>query len=199
VNNEQAGNMFKIGLQKRNIQILQFDVHAGNGGKPFNAKVYTREGDYSGYDKDASAWTLIQEVFDLTSLGKGNLTPLPPLSSGSVVLRAGSTHSFYDTLITPTTKYTNGVVEGAKHSSSNNDIVFFEGLGKKYTFGNSFLPRGSLEWTNLVFNPIACSLEWTNLVFDPIAFNLWPRLFSYVMPKVSFRYYYYIYMYEPIR
>lgn len=140
-NNQQAGNMFKVEVQKRDLQILQFDVHAMNTGAKLNAKVYTKEGDYTGYDTDPAAWTILQEVSDVTSLGEGTLTPLPPLSSGSIILKAGSTHSFYVTLTTATMKYTNGVKEGLKHSSSNNDIHFFEGLGKKFPFGTAYAPR----------------------------------------------------------
>lgn len=137
--NQQAGNMFKIAVQQSKLQILGFKIHTTGAGS-YNAKVYHKASDFVGSENKIGDWTLLQEANGVESQGEGTLTPLPPLSSGPILLEAGSTHSFYVTLTTPYMKYTNGNSFGAMYAE-NEDMQFFQGNGKSYPFGGTFSPR----------------------------------------------------------
>lgn len=89
-NNGQAGNMWRI-KARNNIRIQQFQINAGNKGVTLVAEVYTKAGDYRGYESKPDDWTLVQDT-EFISEGDDKLSTLPLLPN-PIVVDAGNMHS----------------------------------------------------------------------------------------------------------
>jgi hypothetical protein len=133
--NGQSGNMFNINVLS-NITITDFDVNA-NSNTTGNFEVYYKTGSYQGAETNAAAWTLIGTANNITSNGQGNPTPLG--LNLSLQLQSGA-HAFYVTGTTAGVQYTNGTNNNNIYAQ-NNEIEFFEGIGKAYPFGATYSPR----------------------------------------------------------
>ena len=131
--NNHNGNMFNINVLS-NITITDFDVHSTVTG---NFEVYYKTGSYQGAETNAGAWTLIGTANNITSNGLGNPTPLG--LNLSLQLQSGA-HAFYVTGTNNYLQYTNGTNNNNIYAQ-NNEIEFFEGVGKAYPFGATFSPR----------------------------------------------------------
>jgi subtilisin-like proprotein convertase family protein len=165
--NGQAGNMFDLAAIN-DLTIDSFDIHM-NAGVTGDAEIYFKTGTWVGSDMDASAWTLLETVTGVTSLGDNVPTPLN-LDMG-VAVAAGETVAFYVTLTDVGLAYTNGTVTGALFASDDNMEVF-EGAGKVYPFDNTFEPRnfnGNIVYT-IAGDPdtatldLDCSMLGENLI-----------------------------------
>lgn len=140
--NQQAGNMFKIQVQRTsNLQLLGFDFFARVPNSPFQALVFHKEGDFVGFENNPAAWTLLQQSSGTTNQAANAFTELPPLGTKSIILQRGTVHSFYVTLTNGgMLRYSNGKQVGAEYRK-NGDFVFYEGYGKAYPFAGTFQPR----------------------------------------------------------
>lgn len=159
--NGQAGNMFQVTV-KRTIEILSFDIHSKATGS-VNASVYTRPGPFQDYVSSQDGWQLVLKEDWVTSWGEGELTPLSPFWN-PVIVNAGATQSFYVTLDTPDIRYTNADNLGARYAW-NDDIDFFQGVGKTYPFGVTYSPRiwnGRINYIPSEARGLATTLEGGN-------------------------------------
>jgi hypothetical protein len=114
-------------------------IHAKTAGAIHTAKVYTKTESYVGHERNPASWTLIQGPINVESLREPVLTS-PPLFENPVAISAGATQAFYVTLTFSNMSYTNGHYEGNVYTSDDN-LLFFEGVGKSYEFGSTFRPR----------------------------------------------------------
>lgn len=111
--------------------------------------MFVKVGDYRGYESKPEDWTLVQDI-EFVSEGDDKLSLLPLLPN-PIVVDAGEMVSFYLTLITPDLKYTNGNSE-ENIFASNEDLEFYEGVGKVFPFAGTFRPRifnGIIRYTVL--------------------------------------------------
>ena len=107
------------------VKILGFDINAKEG--EHTVEVYTKSGHYKGFEKNRSAWTLIQTV-KVWSNGKDKLTPLVNLPK-ALTVNKDSTQSFYVKLNTHSLRYTKGNNEDWA-SGEDQNIRIMEGCGK---------------------------------------------------------------------
>ncbi len=133
--NGQNGNMFNVTILD-NITITDFDVHQ-YAGQTGNFEVYYKTGTYNGFEGNAGAWTLLATATNITSSGLGNPTPLG--LNLNLQLAPGN-YAFYVTGTNTNVHYTNGTNTNNIYAQ-NNEIQFFEGVGKSYPFGSTFSPR----------------------------------------------------------
>ena len=129
------GNMFKVEALK-DVFITSFDIHTLNTGVGA-VQVYTRQGDYTGYESSSGGWELIYDR-SIDQQGRNTLTQLGSLSTPIKILR-GSFQSFY---IWAERKlvYNIGTSEGSVYASDDS-LVFFEGIGVTNPFGTRSSPR----------------------------------------------------------
>ena len=110
-------------------------------------KVYTKSGDYSGYESVGIGWNLIYDNASLQMKGRGKPTELDGVMP--VNISRGQYQSFYvwsqEKLV-----YKRGTQEGAPYVSDDNMIVY-EGIGLNGFFGvRRFSPRvwsGTIHYT----------------------------------------------------
>jgi hypothetical protein len=133
--NGQNGNMFNVSILD-NITIIDFDVHQ-YAGQTGNFEVYYKTGVYNGFESNAGAWALLGVANNITSSGFGNPTPLG--LNLNLQLAPGN-YAFYVTGTNTSVHYTNGTNPNNIYVQ-NNEIQFFEGVGKSYPFGSTFSPR----------------------------------------------------------
>ena len=129
--------MFKV-KALNDIVITSFDINT-----MFRVvgevKVYTRSGDYSGYESVGIGWDLIYDNTSLQMNGRGKPTELDDVMP--VRLSRGEYQSFYvwseEKLV-----YKRGTQEGAPYVSDDN-LVIYEGIGLPGLFGGlrRFSPR----------------------------------------------------------
>ena len=102
-------------------------------------KVYTRSGDYIGYESDSDGWDLIYDNTSLQMNGRGRPTKLDDVMA--VNLSRGQYQSFYvwsdEKLV-----YKRGTQDGAPYVSDDN-LVIYEGIGLPGLFSSMrrFSPR----------------------------------------------------------
>lgn len=109
-------------------------------------KVYTRSGDYSGYESDSEGWNLIYDNASLQMNGRGKPTELDDVMA--VSLSNGQYQSFYvwaeEKLV-----YKRGTMEGRPFVSDENMIIY-EGIGLPGLLLRRFSPRvwsGTVHYT----------------------------------------------------
>lgn len=137
-NSGSYGNHFEI-IAFKPMAIRSLDFHTDLT-EATRVQVWTRQGSYIGYERDASAW---RQVCDTVVTGKGymNLTPIPEQYFSNVYVDKGSKVSFYVTLETPNLRYTKGDT-GTSNGGINTDIKIYPGAGVgQYPFGSTLAPR----------------------------------------------------------
>ena len=143
--NGSDGNMFDVkALHELTIDSFTCNSDTVNDGT-FDAAVYYRQGEYSGYEQDSSAWILVGSAADIVSNGPGQETELPIVID--ITIPKSATYAFYITTTDESNlKYTDGTVEGAVYVEDAG-IQFFEGVGKAYPFNNTYRPR---VWNGII-------------------------------------------------
>ena len=142
--NRGGGNFFQVDALSH-LFITRFDIHIL---QETHVQVYTKTGNYVGFESDSTAWTLIHSEEMGNPEGDGNATPLSPFDGGAVEMLAGSTQSFY-VLSTNPLEYTNGEGEGGVFREDAH-LRIREGKGSPSFFSTStFSPRifnGNIEY-----------------------------------------------------
>ena len=105
-------------------------------------KVYTKDGDYVGFEGNQAAWTLIYEKSVSSSgantdLGKLDLALLVP----------ANTFKSFHVWTSLGIRYTNGSGEGNVYSQNAGEIIFYEGKGAGGEFGRTYFPR---VWNGII-------------------------------------------------
>lgn len=147
-NNGASGNVYKVMTKEQDLQITSFSVNANAG--TGQVKVWAKIGEYAGFEDNAGAWTLLQDV-SVTSSGEANtLAALPDLDT-PYQMSAGSIHSFkvWSEL---GVGYTNGGAEGSIFPCDQNpgDMDVMEGKGCSNELDCPYVPRvwnGKIEYT----------------------------------------------------
>lgn len=136
-NNGQRGAMFDITATNA-VTINSFSslLYAGTTA---DYEIYYRTGTHVGHENNSADWTFLGGATGVTSLGIATPTPLPiPVN---IAIPAGQTYSFY---VTNTSggglAYTDGTNVG-DFLAGNADLTIYEGTGKSYPYGLSFLVR----------------------------------------------------------
>lgn len=142
--NRGGGNFFQVDALSH-LFITRFDIHIL---QETHVQVYTKTGNYVGFESDSTAWTLIHSEEMGNPEGDGNATPLSPFEGGAVEMLAGSTQSFY-VLSTNPLEYTNGEGEGGVFREDAH-LRIREGKGSPSFFSTpTFSPRifnGNIEY-----------------------------------------------------
>jgi len=146
-----AGTMFDIKTKDRDIMIhtLGFNTYKKSD---ISIEVWTREGTYTLFEKDISGWT---RLVNMTLEGQGLDVPtiLPYGSFDPIAIRRDTRQAFYIRTTGPFIRYSDGVSEG-RVVSSNEDIILFEGAGKrKEITGATMSPRiwnGVIKYETIV-------------------------------------------------
>ena len=142
--NGQNGNMFDINV-KNPVAITGFTMNVTASG---TAEIYYRSGSYVGYESSATGWTVVATNVTVASTGAVLVSLPTSLSLGSGI------HAFYVTMSSGSVAYTNGTSIGSVFAS-NNDLDFYQGVGKSYPFGSTFSPR---VWNGRIhYGSVGCS------------------------------------------
>jgi hypothetical protein len=132
------GNMFEV-LATNDVYVKGFEIYVKDPATNVSAFVYTKTGSYVPYENEKDAWLLVQSV-TVISRGDAGLTKMP-LMDEPLVIRAGSRQAFYITLeASRKLLYTRGNSSGALYHGDEN-LQFFQGVGKGYPFAATFSPR----------------------------------------------------------
>ena len=134
-----AGVMFDVEA-KNDIVIYGVDINTIVQNSA-DVEMWTKEGTYKGYEKDASAWTLLFNS-TLECNGIDVPTPIPTGSFDPVVMKASNRRSFYITFPKGASlRYITGNEEGQEYKS-NDDLTIFEGIARRVGFDSAmYSPR----------------------------------------------------------
>lgn len=116
------GTMFYVEAM-RDIELSSFDFYSAvvTTGE---VQIYTRPGQYNGYEIDEAGWSLVYDNPSLTMNGRSTPTLLGDIG---VRIRKGSSQSFF--IYTPTKlMYAPGSVEGSLFSYDES-VKLYEGIG----------------------------------------------------------------------
>ena len=136
--NGQNGTMFNIvNTSATAITIGSFDQCFLGAGTSAQIQIYTKAGTWSGFESNASAWTLVGSTTNFAHGVAPALDPLPiPVN---VTIAAGATQGFYITGDTGTTvAYTSGVGQLGAVIGSDVNLQVTAGVGKSFPFGGTF-------------------------------------------------------------
>lgn len=141
--NIQSGNMFDISAKKTLI-IDSFSLNVNNFSS-IQVNVYIKSGSYSGYQTNASAWTLIKSIQGIQAKGLGNRTNI---NLNGYLLPAGS-YGIY-------VQVSEGILfNSGNQNRSNNDLSF---SGGDAISGNFSSVVSNFTWSgNLFYRPVLCS------------------------------------------
>ncbi|MGF1765645.1 PEP-CTERM sorting domain-containing protein [Aliivibrio kagoshimensis] len=140
-NNGHTGNMFDLTTFSNDLLITGLDVNLENTiGSDVLIDVYIKTGSYTGFENNASAWTLVSSSFGISS-GTNNPTFI---DISDFYLEAAKSFGVYITTDDSTMKYTNGA-----NLFENDDLQVVTGIGIGGLFGSAFNPRtwnGSIHY-----------------------------------------------------
>ena len=129
-----SGNMFDIATKDRDIWITQLSLlRQAAIPKVFDAEVFTKTGNYSGFEEAASQWTLLHTQ---TVERQDLFFDLEPFSE-PLRVPAGSFQAFYVRLDGSDLQSTQECCEGDLYVE-NSDLAIFTGNAVNGRFGNSF-------------------------------------------------------------
>lgn len=99
------GNMFTVTAKEEAVKVTTLSFHTDYSEGEVTAMVYTRMGDFVGYENEPQAWRKICES-SLRGGGAGFPSMIEPEDFESVSMLPGQTASFYITLTTADIRYT---------------------------------------------------------------------------------------------
>jgi hypothetical protein len=128
---EGFGVMFTVRSKKLELRILtlEFSSFLGPSGGQVDVMVYTKLGDYTGYENIPSEWTLISEATIKTArLGLGTLIPTNNFTS--VSMEPNQRRAFYVTLKSMQLRYSeaNGIIGDVASQDSHFEVHVGGGL-----------------------------------------------------------------------
>ncbi len=140
-NNGHTGNMFDLTTFSNDLLVTGLDVNLKNLiGSDVSIDVYIKPGSYTGFESNASAWTLISSSFGISS-GVNSPTFI---DISDFYLKAAKSFGVYITTNDSTMKYTDG-----DNVFENDDLQIVTGVGVGGVFGTTFSPRtwnGSIHY-----------------------------------------------------
>eukprot|EP00591_Stephanopyxis_turris_P009218 CAMPEP_0195511260 /NCGR_PEP_ID=MMETSP0794_2-20130614/3641_1 /TAXON_ID=515487 /ORGANISM="Stephanopyxis turris, Strain CCMP 815" /LENGTH=331 /DNA_ID=CAMNT_0040638825 /DNA_START=185 /DNA_END=1177 /DNA_ORIENTATION=- len=118
------GCLFDL-LAIEDITVVSIDIHLALSTPDIPIQVYTKPGNYQGYELESTAWT---KIADTTVSGRGLTQPTPISSNNfiqSITIKSGSKQAFYITLL------------------ESKDMMYSEALG--YKRGDIFIQNTHLK------------------------------------------------------
>jgi hypothetical protein len=155
--NGNKGIMFDIEAQSgANVTINCFSPYLYLG-TTATYMIFYHPGTFVGTETNPAAWTLIDSVMNVASLGNDVITPIP--IAVNVTILAGQKAAFYITTssITAGIDYKNSgnAANVGEVAASNSDIILRKGVGKTHLFSTTYTSRtflGRIGYTpNVVF------------------------------------------------
>ena len=147
-----GGNMFDVTVLSAtdDLSIDSFDISIT--GDPIGVNVYYREGGYSGYETNESAWTLAGSA-TVTPQGIGNPTPL---AVGGITLEAGKTYGLYvdidSSSMANSVWFTNG-------STAHQDTYIQISAGAALTWGKFTGAQSPRIWNGTIYYTVVPPAE----------------------------------------
>ncbi|WP_191906990.1 T9SS type A sorting domain-containing protein [Adhaeribacter soli] len=136
--NNQNGVMFQVAAHK-SLTINGFTITPTSVGSTIPLRFYYKTGTYSGFQNNASAWTL-HATTSVVNAGSQIFVPVPELA-----LQQGQQYAFYITTTDGTNiSYTNG-----DNTFTDGNLTITTGTGNMYPFSTVYSPRtwnGSLSY-----------------------------------------------------
>lgn len=133
--NQQAGFMLDVkALQNGSIDSMAVNIGAASGTSA-DIEVYYRDGGYSGYETNSSAWTLLGK-YAVKSKGTGNPTNIP----AKISIPTGKTYGFYIQTSNAPSFY---LQYGNASPTTTNDgtLQITTGVGVALNWGSTFTNR----------------------------------------------------------
>ena len=137
---ESYGTMFTV-TSSAHVNITSMDIHAGTTDEVY-VEVYTKRGDYRGFEDDPSSWRAIAAV-KVVGAGEGKLTAIPDADFEDVSMGANETHAYYVKMSTAYMKYSRSSIEVGKALIGDDYITINSGagLGAADFGGSIYSPR----------------------------------------------------------
>ena len=137
---ESYGIMFTVTSSVR-VNLTSIDIHAATTDDIY-VEVYTKIGDYRGFEDDPSSWQSVAAV-SVIGAGEGQLTVIPDDDFEDVPMGANETRAYYVTMSTAYMKYSRSSVKVGKAIIGDDHIVINSGAGLTAAdFGGSvYSPR----------------------------------------------------------
>ena len=138
---ESYGTMFTV-TSSAHVNITSIDIHVGTTDEIY-VEVYTKSGDYRGFEEDASSWRGVAAV-NVVGAGEGKLTSIPDAAFEDVTMAANETRAYYVTMSTAYMKYSRSSIEVGKALIADDYVTINSGAGlSEPDFGGSaHSPRG---------------------------------------------------------
>jgi hypothetical protein len=148
------GNIFTVTAKEKPIRITTLSLHTDYEGGNITAIVYTKVGDFAGYENKPPAWRKIAES-TFKGAGHGFLSQIPPEDFQPVYLFPNDTVAIYITLTTADMRYSRTNSTLGSIIASNDYIDVSAGVGvADYPFASNFFlyaPRvfnGAVHFSN---------------------------------------------------
>lgn len=136
------GNMFTVVGVDEPVKIISMDFHASQADTTVTVKVFTKIGDYKGFEAEPSAWTPIAET-SVVSAGVLSSTIIPESAFAATYLFPGETRAFYITIDSPAMRYDWSNVDVGQPVAESKYLKVNSGAGfAELLFGSStYEPR----------------------------------------------------------
>jgi hypothetical protein len=161
------GNMFTVTAKREPVKITTLSLHTDYEGGNITAIVYTRLGDFIGYENEPRAWRKISQS-TFRGAGHGFFSKIPPEDFEPLYLFANDTVSIYITLTTADMRYsrTNGTLGSS--IASNDYIDVSAGVGvADYPFASEFFLYAPRVFNGAIhFNTDADCLPMMNISYS---------------------------------
>jgi len=144
------GNMFTVTSKQKPVRITTLSFHTDYFDGNVTAIVYTRLGDFVGYENQPRAWRKIAES-SLRGAGSGFPSTIPKADFEPVDMVANETVAFYITLTTADIRYTRTNITLGKPLASDENIHVNAGVGlADYPFASEFFIYSPRSFNGMV-------------------------------------------------
>ncbi|KAI2507009.1 hypothetical protein MHU86_7394 [Fragilaria crotonensis] len=123
---ESYGTMFTV-TSSAHVNITSIDIHVATTDEVY-VEVYTKIGDYRGFEEDPSSWRAVAAV-NVVGAGEGKLTSIPDADFEDVTMAANETRAYYVTTSTAYLKYSRSSVQVGKAQIADDYITINSGAG----------------------------------------------------------------------
>ncbi len=139
-----TGNMFDLKALSGDVTVNRLDLNlSASAGTVVPVRVYYKTGSYSGYEANASAWTLLGS-YSATSAGSSHASSMP---IDNLTLNRGQVYGIYVT----STNSSAFVYTSSASTYTNTDLQLTTGVGVYYPFGASHAYVTPRTWNGTVY------------------------------------------------
>ncbi|KAI2507035.1 hypothetical protein MHU86_7420 [Fragilaria crotonensis] len=161
------GNMFTVTAKGEPVRITTLSLHTDYEGGNITAMVYTRLGDFAGYENEPRAWRKISHS-TFRGAGHGFLSKIPMEEFEPLYLFANDTVAIYITLTTADMRYSRTNSTLGSIIASNDYIDISAGVGvADYPFASEFFLYAPRVFNGAIhFNTDADCLPMMNISYS---------------------------------